>query len=104
MSHECFECGKVFTRQYNRDKHFKSKHIKKSKFVGRKLKCPFCAQRGIKKNFQKKDLLVQHVDKEHLNSLIYKLQKSAFNGRIRRFSKQLVTLQSLEKFISDRKI
>ena len=65
--------------------------------------CPFCQQKGIIKNFEKKELFVQHVDQEHLSLLLYELKKSAFSGKISVFSKQLITLQPLEHFISDQK-
>ena len=103
MTHKCSNCDKVFTRKYNRDKHFKNQHTQKSFTIKRNFTCPFCQQNGIIKNFDKKEMLVQHVDHEHLKLLFYKLIKSAFNGKISVFSKQLVTLQPLEHFISDRK-
>ena len=46
---------------------------------------------------------MKHIDQEHLDLLIYKLKKSAFNGKISVFSKPIITLQLLETFISDKK-
>ena len=103
MTHKCFNCGKVFTRKYNRDKHFKNQHTSKTLFFKKNFTCPFCQQKGIIKNFKKKEQFVQHVDEKHLDSLFYKLIRSAFNGKISVFSKQLITLKPLEHFISDRK-
>ena len=99
MPYICSKCGKQFTRKYYKDKHYQKKHIHNSLFLKKKFDCPFCAQ----KDFQEKKLLVLHVDEKHLNSLKYKLIKSAFNGKISLFRKKLVTLQTLEKFISDKK-
>ena len=103
MTHKCFDCDRVFTRKYNRDKHFKNQHTKKFLFQKRNFACPFCQEKGIIKNFENKKVFVQHVDQEHLDSLFYKLKRSAFNGKISVFSKQLITLQPLEQFISDQK-
>ena len=103
MSHTCSKCDKVFTRKYNRDKHFRNRHLRKSLFLKKELICPFCQEKEIYKHFSNKETLVHHVDQEHLDLLIYKLQKSAFNGKITIFSKKIIALQSLEKFISDRK-
>lgn len=46
---------------------------------------------------------MQHIDQKHSELLIYKLKKSAFNGKISVFTKPLMTLQLLEDFISDKK-
>lgn len=83
MTFKCLECEKVFTRKFNRDKHFKKQHTNKEHSVKeKKIVCPFCRQKDIKKEFQNKELLVKHVDKEHLDSLKYKLRKSAFDGKL----------------------
>ena len=65
--------------------------------------CPFCHQKGIYRHFEDKKEFVKHIDQVHLESLIYKLKKSAFDGKISVFSKPLITLQFLENFISDKK-
>ena len=98
MNHKCSECNKVFTRKFNRDKHFKKHHSKDKPIIKNIFNCQFCDE-----TFKNKDLLVQHVDENHLDSLKYKLVKSAFDGKICRFHKKLVTLQPLESFVSDRK-
>ena len=103
MTHICKECGKTFTRKYNRDKHYQKKHIENFLFVKKRFNCPFCAKNNIDKHFPKKELLVQHVNQEHLNSLKYDKIKSAFDGKITLFRKKLVTLQTLENFVSDKK-
>ena len=102
MPHKCSKCDKVFTRKYNRDKHFKNRHLKKTSFLKIQYICPFCQEKEIYKHFSKKETLVRHVDEEHLDSLKYKLKKSAFGGKISIFSRQIITLQSLENFISDK--
>ena len=103
MTHKCSKCGKVFTRKYNKDKHFNNRHIKKVLVLKKGYICPFCQLKGIDRHFEEKQVYVQHIDQEHLNSLIYKLKKSAFNGKISVFTKPLITLQLLENFISDKK-
>ena len=102
MPHKCSKCDKVFTRKYNRDKHFKNRHLKKTSLLKIEYICPFCQEKEIYKHFSKKETLVRHVDEEHLDSLKYKLKKSAFGGKISIFSRQIITLQSLENFISDK--
>ena len=103
MTHKCSKCGKVFSRKYNRDKHFRNSHERNVLVFKKGYTCPFCQQKGIYKHFKEKKLIVQHIDQEHLDSLIYKLKKSAFNGKISVFSKPLITFQLLENFISDKK-
>ena len=103
MSHKCSKCGKNFTRKYNRDKHYKNRHEENVSFLKKGHTCPFCQQKGIYRHFEDKKVFVKHIDQEHLDSLIYKLKKSAFNGKISVFSKPLITLQLLENFISDKK-
>ena len=103
MSHKCSKCGKVFTRKYNRDKHYKNRHEENALFFKKGHTCPFCQQKGIYKYFENKKVFVKHIDQEHLDSLKYKLKKSAFNGKISVFSKTLITLQLLEDFVSDTK-
>ena len=103
MSHKCSKCGKVFTRKYNRDKHYKNRHQESVLFFKKGHTCPFCQQNGIYTHFKDRKVFVKHIDQEHLDSLIYKLKKSAFDGKITVFSKPLITLQLLENFISDKK-
>ena len=98
MNHKCPECGKVFTRKFNKDKHYKKQHLKKNQSYKDIFNCPFCDER-----LKNKELLVLHVDQNHLDSLKYKLIQSAFDGKISLFSKKLVTLQPLENFVSDRR-
>ena len=84
---------KSLTRKFNRDKHFDRKHVKKTSFLPeKKFICPFCPQEESN-DFKRKNLLVNHVDQVHLDSLVYKLKKSAFGGKISIFTKQLITLQ-----------
>ena len=97
MNHKCAECGKIFTRKYNRDKHYKKQHLKNNLGYTDNYKCPFCDEK-----FKNKNLLEQHVDHNHLDSLKYKLIRKAFNGKISLFSKKLASLQPLESFVSDR--
>ena len=103
MTHKCFECGKVFTRKYNRDRHYNIKHKEKSSTVENNFVCPFCLQNNVHKHFEKKEHLVRHVDKIHSDLLIYKLKNSAFDGKISIFSKKIISLQPLEQFISNKK-
>ena len=103
MSHTCSKCGKKFSRKYNRDKHFKNKHEENILIIKKKYVCPFCQQQQIQTHFEDKKLFVQHIDQKHSKFLIYKLKKSAFNGKISVFTKPLITLQLLENFISDKK-
>ena len=104
MNFKCSKCEKNFTRKYNRDKHFLNKHVKKVSFFKKGHTCPFCQQKEINKYFVNKTEYVKHIDQAHSDSLIYKLKKSAFNGKISVFSKPLITVQLLENFISDKKI
>ena len=103
MAHKCPECGKVFTRKYNRDRHYDVRHNKETYNVKNNFVCPFCLQNKVHKHFDKKEYLVRHVDNKHLDLLIYKLKRSAFDGKISIFSKKLISLQPLEQFISDQK-
>ena len=97
MNHKCTECGKVFTRKFNRDKHFKKQHSKKNFGHKDNYKCPFCDEK-----LKSKNLLELHVDQNHLDSLKYQPIRSAFDGKISLFSKKLATLQPLESFVGDR--
>ena len=101
MPHKCTACSRIFSRKYNRDRHFTRQHAPKSPETSIKHKCPFCYRKTIIKHFKSKELLVQHVDQAHLDSLKYQLVKAAFDGQISFFSKRLVTLQPLENFLSD---
>ena len=101
MPHNCTACNRIFSRKYNRDRHFKRQHLPESPKTSTKHICPFCQQKKDIKHFKSKELLVHHVDREHLDSLKYQLINEAFNGQISLFSKQLVTLQPLENFLSD---
>ena len=103
MTHKCSKCGKIFTRKFNRDKHYENRHQKNVSFLKKGYTCPFCHQKGIYRHFKDKKVYVMHIDQTHLDSLIYKLKKSAFNGKISVFSKPLITLQLLENFVSDKK-
>ena len=101
MAYECSKCKKVFTRKYTRDRHFKKHAEKQDSSKKESFTCAFCKEKNIDKQFDDKKLLVQHVDENHLDSLSYKMIKSAFNGKAARFSKKLVTLLPLEVFVSD---
>ena len=103
MKHTCSECKKVFTRKFNRDKHFKKQHKDEKPSDTKNFNCPFCRQQGTDKHFKNKESLVLHVDQNHLDSLVYKIKNSAFKGKLSIFTKELVTLQPLEAFISDRR-
>ena len=101
MTYKCSECNKVFTRKFNRDKHYNKQHSEEGSVYRHNFICPFCSENGIEKHFQTRELLVQHVDETHLDLLQYNVIKSAFNGKLSIFSKKFMTLQPLENFISN---
>ena len=56
MTYKCSECQKNFTRKFNRDKHFKNKHLTKEDVVyKKKFTCPFCQQNNIDKHLKKRN-------------------------------------------------
>ena len=104
MTHQCPKCEKEFSRKYTRDRHYKCQHTTQTFVPPRKdFTCPFCQLKGISTYFASKKDLVHHVDTEHIDSLVYRPRKSALKRKIIVFAKQLVSLQPLDQFVSDKK-
>ena len=103
MVHQCQRCGKEFTRKYTRDLHFKRRHTQSFLPVKREYTCSFCKLNNIPTYFDNKKNLVEHVDEQHKNNLVFKEVKTSLNRAITIFTKQIVSLQPLEQFVSDKK-
>ena len=103
MVHQCSKCGKEFTRKYTRDLHFKRQHGQTFLPLKKDYTCPFCQLNGVSTYFGNKKDFVEHVDEQHKNNLVFKEVKSALNRVITIFTKQIVSLQPLEQFVSDKK-
>ena len=104
MVHQCSKCGKEFTRKYTRDLHFKRRHLQQTFLPLKKdYSCPLCQLSNVSTYFDNKKDLVEHVDNLHKDGLVYKEVKSALNRAITIFTKQIVSLQPLEQFVSDKK-
>ena len=102
MLHSCAKCGRKFTRKFNRDVHIKRVHDEGFLPGKTTYTCPFCQEKGVSTSFAKREDLVTHVDELHQSDLVYKLRKTAFNGKVEIFSKVLVSLQPLDQFVHDR--
>ena len=104
MVHQCSKCGKQFSRKYTRDLHYKRQHTSQNFLPLKKdYICPLCQLSDVSTYFDNKKDLVEHVDDTHKNSLVFKEVKSALNGMLTIFTKQIVSLQPLEVFLSDKK-
>ena len=103
MVHKCSKCGKEFTRKYTRDLHYKRRHTQTFLPLKKDYACPFCQLNEVSTYFDNKKDLVEHVDGQHKNNLVFKEVKSAINRAITIFTKQIVSLQPLEQFVSDKK-
>ena len=104
--HSCPECNKTFNRKSSKDKHLLFRHgeIKQRKYTvptRQTHKCPFCTSE--EKIFRNKNDLISHIDSIHLNELKYSLHKTALNGKIQIFRKNIVNEQTLQDFASDKK-
>ena len=106
MVHSCSECNRKFTRKFNRDRHFKRVHEEglNPEEEGSALVCPFCRQRdGALVYFANRRDLVAHADEMHPDELSsYELRKSALDGKVKIFTKVLMSLQPLDQFVNDR--
>ena len=103
MVYECSKCNKQFSRKYTRDLHFKRRHTQNFLPSKKDYTCPFCQLSNKATYFANKKDLVEHVDEQHKNNLVFKETKSALNRAITIFTKQIVSLQPLEQFVSDKK-
>ena len=104
--HSCPECDKTFNRKSSKDKHLLFRHgeTKQRTYsvpIRQALQCPFC--KFEEKIFSKKEDLNAHIDSFHLKELEYSLHKSALNGKIQIFRKNILGGQTLESFASDKK-
>ena len=102
--HFCPECKKSFNRKSSKDNHFLFRHgeAKQRKYivpVRQNLQCPFC--KSEEKIFKAKKDLIAHIDSFHLNELKYFLHKTAINGKVKIFRKNIVNEQTLQDFASD---
>ena len=104
MVHQCSKCGKEFTRKYTRDLHFRRRHTQTFLPLKKDYTCPLCQLSDVSTYFDNKKDLVEHVDEQHKNNLVFKEVKSALNRAITIFTKQIVSLQPLEQFVSDKKM
>ena len=104
-THYCPECKKTFNRKSSKDNHFLFRHgeTKQRKYivpVRQILQCPFC--KSEEKFFKVKKDYIAHIDSFHLNELKYFLHKTAINGKVQIFRKNIVNGQTLQDFASDK--
>ena len=103
MVHQCPKCGKEFTRKYTRDLHYKRRHDTQFLPLKKDYSCPLCQLNDVSTYFDNKEDFVAHVDGQHKNNLVFKEVKSALNRTITIFTKEIVSLQPLEVFVTEKK-
>ena len=103
MVYQCLKCKKDFSRKYTRDLHFKRRHVQTFLPSKKDYTCPFCQLNNVATYFDNKKDFVEHVDEQHKSNLVFQEIKSALKRAITIFTKQIVSLQPLEQFVSDKK-
>ena len=104
-SYICPECQKLFARKSSRDKHHLFHHRDTTKSptrtpLNQPLQCPFYENKVI--SFKSRKDLVSHIDASHLENLNYSLYKSALNGKIKFYRKQIFSKETLHGFAANK--